>query len=72
MIPVFSTEPIELDVVAGEDVVIKHGLGRQVPGFVVVWADAPIFLYVVDPAADSSTRLTLKANESATVKLVLL
>lgn len=66
------TDPITLDVQAGQTVTLRHGLGRQVGGWIVVWADAPVQLTIADPEADTRQELALVASASARVRLVLL
>lgn len=72
MIPEFSTDPIELDVIAGEPVTIAHGLGRQIAGYVLIWKSAACEFTVQNPAADSSRELVLVPSGTASVRLVLL
>ena len=36
-----TSDPIELSVTATEPVTIRHGLGRQVKGWLVIWRSAP-------------------------------
>lgn len=72
MIPRFSTEPIELEVNAGQPVTIPHGLGRQVAGWAVIWCTAPVTFHVQDPAADTRTTLVLVPSATARVRLLLL
>lgn len=67
-----STEPIEITVTTGVPFDIEHGLGRQIQGFMVVWATDYVAVKPVNPAADSSKMLRLVANNSVTLRIVLL
>jgi hypothetical protein len=72
MIPKISSEPIELETTASQPVTVKHGLGRQVAGYVVIWSTGPVQLYVQDPAADTSRELVLIPDATVRLRLVLL
>ncbi len=72
MIPQISTDPIELAVVNGVAVTVRHGLGRQVAGWIVVWASAEINFYVSNPLADTRAELVLVPTGTGNVRLVLL
>lgn len=72
MIPTIATNPIELDVTAGEPISIEHGFGRQVAGWLVIWRDAAVDFTVYDASADTSETLVLVPSASARVRLVLL
>ena len=67
-----ATDPIALSVVASEPVVLSHGLGRQVAGWLVIWATAPVEVFVADAAADTRTELVLVPSATCDVRLVLL
>ncbi len=71
MIPSISTDAIELDVTAGEAVVVSHGLGRQVQGWICIWSDSFIQFRAAEPDADSSRELVLVPNASGRARLVL-
>ena len=72
MIPQIATDLIELSVTVNVPVTIRHGLGRQVAGYIVVWRSAPCDFTVQNPAADSSRELVLVPSGTANVRLVLL
>ena len=67
-----TSDPIERTVVAGEPFTLDHGLGRPIRGYLVVWATAPVAVTVPDPTADTRISLTLEANASCDLRLVLL
>lgn len=67
-----DTDPIELTVEAGTPITIRHGLGRQVNGWLCVWSTAPVIFHVADPRADTARELVLVPSNSARVRLVLL
>lgn len=71
-LPSIATEAIALSVVVGVPVTIKHGLGRQVEGWLCIWSTADCTFHVQDPAADTARELTLIPSASASVRLVLL
>lgn len=71
-LPEISTDAIALDVVGGVPFTIKHGLGRQVQGWLCLWATAHCTFYVQDPIADTARELTLMPSATASVRLVLL
>lgn len=66
------TDPIPISVSAGAPFTVDHGLGRQVGGYLVIWADADVQVHVVDPDADSSKSLELVADTTCNLRLVLL
>lgn len=72
MIPALSSDPIELSLAAGTPITVRHGLGRQVAGWVAIWKSAAVDLYVQDPAADTRAELVLVPTATAKVRLVLL
>ncbi len=72
MIPKLATDAIALSVVAGQQVQIAHGLGRQIEGWLVIYQTAPVAFHVQDPAADTRQTLILIPTASADVRLVLL
>jgi hypothetical protein len=72
MIPQIATDPIELSVTNGVPVTIRHGLGRQVAGWIVVWASATINFYASNPLADTRAELVLVPTGTGNVRLVLL
>lgn len=67
-----ATDPIALSVTASEPVTIRHGLGRQVAGWLVIWATAPVEFFVADAAADTRTELVLVPSATCDVRVVLL
>ncbi len=71
-LPQISTEVIALDVTAGVPFTIKHGLDRQVQGWLCIWSTADCTFHVQDPTADTARELTLIPSASASVRLVLL
>lgn len=71
-VPGFTSEPIEVSASDGALVQIRHGLGRPVLGFSVIWKDAPLDLFVADPAAYSGETLTLRAAGTARARIVLI
>ena len=71
-LPEISTEAIARDVVAGVPFTIQHGLGRQVQGWLCLWATADCTFHIQDPTADTARELTLIPSASASVRLVLL
>lgn len=71
-IPELSTDAIALDVQVGVPVTIKHGLGRQVRGYLVIWQTAVCALRVADASADTSTELVLIPDAASSLRLVLL
>lgn len=66
------TLPIPLDVTSGTPAIIKHGLGRQIAGWLVIWQTAACQFYVQDPHRDTSQELVLIPNATCSVRLVLL
>jgi len=72
VIPEMTTDPIDLALVAGQPTTISHGLGRQITGWLIVWQDAVVDLYIQDATADTSKELVLVASATANVRLVLL
>lgn len=72
MIPVITTEAIELGLVSGEPITIKHGLGRQVTGWLILYMTEFVQLKIQDPSADTSRELTLIPSANSKVRLVLL
>lgn len=70
--PQIVTEPIEVTLITGTTVDIEHDIGRPLVGWLVVWADAPVVVYVDDPALPTNQVLTLRSDTSATAKVVLL
>lgn len=72
MLPGIATDPIEVSVTAGQVVTVRHGLGRQLAGFLVVWRSAPCDFHIHDPAADTSREVALVPSGTADVRLVLL
>lgn len=70
--PAISTDLIELSVVAAAPVTIKHGLGRQVAGWDVLWRDiANLGFHVQDSTLDTSREIVLIPSASGNVRLVL-
>lgn len=72
MIPEITTDPIDLAVSAGVPVTINHGLGRQIAGWIIIWKDGPIDLYIQDSSADTSQELVLVPTYTGNVRVVLL
>jgi len=72
VLPAISTQPIALSVQTGQPVTIRHGLGRQVHGWLTLWRDAVCDFYIQDPAADTRQELVLIPTGNANVRLVLL
>lgn len=72
MIPSFASDPIELVITDAVPFTVRHGLGRQALGWVVVWADVPVLLYATGGEADPRQEIELVSNASARVRLVLL
>jgi hypothetical protein len=72
MLPTIVTEPIEVAVTAATPFTLPHGLGRQVAGWLVIWADADVTCHVADPAADSSQELALVPSATCNLRIVLL
>lgn len=66
------TEPIPLSFSAGVPVTVRHGLGRQIGGFIVVWRDAPGDVWVQAAGTDTSKELVLVASAAMNVRIVLL
>jgi hypothetical protein len=66
------TEPIAVSVVFGFTVEIAHGLGRELAGFLVIWADHNASVWVDDPDASTAETLILRAGSTGDIKLVLL
>ncbi len=67
-----TSDPIELAVTASTPVVIRHGLGRQVKGWLVIWCTAPVEFFAADPAADTRTELVLVPSATCDVRLLLI
>lgn len=67
-----TSDPIELSVTATEPVTIRHGLGRQVKGWLVIWCSAPVELFVAEPAADTRQELVLVPSATCDVRLLLI
>jgi hypothetical protein len=72
MIPSIATDPIEVDVLDSVPFTIRHGLGRQAAGWLVLWCDAPVALYATGAEVDPRQELELIPDASARVRLVLL
>jgi len=72
LLPRISSEPIEITTETGKPITIKHGFGRQLAGWLVIWSDAPISFYVHDNSLDTSQEVTLVPSASAFTRLVLL
>lgn len=70
--PQIATDAIVLTVSAGVPVTVKHGLGRQIAGWLVIWQTAACGFYVQTPTADTSREIVLVPTASASVRLVLL
>ncbi len=66
------TGPIELDVTAGKAVEIKHGLGRPVSGWLVIYQTADITFSLAGEDDNTGGSLTLTPSGTGTVRLVLL
>lgn len=58
----WATDPIPLTVSPGEVVRVPHGLNRQVAGWLVVWATAPVVLSAPFPGADTRAYLDLQVH----------
>jgi hypothetical protein len=67
-----TTDPIALAVTASQPVTIRHGLGRQVQGWLVIWCTAPVEFFAADAAADTRTELVLVPSATCDVRLLLL
>ncbi|PKM43255.1 MAG: hypothetical protein CVV05_15525 [Gammaproteobacteria bacterium HGW-Gammaproteobacteria-1] len=67
-----STHLIEVDAQNGIPIEVRHGMGRQVGGWLVVWQDAPGAFYATNPDADSSRALMLTPTGSFRARIVLL
>jgi hypothetical protein len=67
-----TSDPIELTFTAFTPLTVRHGYGRPIKGWLVVWADSFLGLRVVDEEADTRTELTLVADASGSVRLLLL
>ena len=67
-----TTDPIALSVAAGEPVTIRHGLGRQVKGWLLIWCTAPVEFFVADAAADTRRELVLVPSATCDVRLLLI
>ena len=72
MRPLDASDPIELTVTASTPVTIRHGLGRQVQGWLLVWCTAPVEFFVADPTADTRQELVLVPSATCDVRLLLL
>lgn len=72
IVPKISTDSIPLSVVSGVPVTIRHGLGRQVEGWLVIWRTVPVDFHVLDPGADTRSELVLIPSASASVRIILL
>jgi hypothetical protein len=72
MIPAFATDAIDVSFTVGQTYTIRHGMGRQVRGWVVIWRDAPGEVYAANPAADTRQELALIPTASFDARLVLL
>ena len=70
--PSISTRPIEMDVLAGVSITIKHGVGRQLFGWQIIWQDTPNSFSIVNPGEDTSNSITLLPSATGKVRLVLL
>lgn len=72
MRPLETSDPIELAVTASEPVTIRHGLGRQVRGWLLIWCSAPVEFFVAEPAADTRQELVLVPSATCDVRLLLI
>jgi hypothetical protein len=68
----FATDPIPLDVQAGKAITIKHGMGSQVDGWLVIWQTAPIALWQTNPTQDTRNEITLTPSHTGSIRLVFL
>lgn len=66
------TDPIDLSLKAGTDQVIEHGFGHEVPGWVVIWRDAPVLEYAAPSQPNPKQELVLRADSDVNVRIVLL
>ena len=71
-IPAYASEPIDVHAADGELIEIRHGLGRPVLGFSIIWKDGPLDLFVEDPAAYSDQSLILRCAGTASARVVLI
>lgn len=72
MASVIYTDPIDLSFKAGTDQVVEHGFGREVPGWLVIWRDAPVLVYASTSQSNPKQGLTLRADSDVNVRIVLL
>lgn len=70
ILPVFNSRPIRVSAKANETVVIKHGLGRPVEGWVVVDIDQPARVW--RSGENGRERLELMVDLDCTLSVVLL
>ena len=66
------TDPIEVALTAATTITIRHDLGRPVTGWLVVWSDAHVKVYVDDPDLPTDTEITLMSDTSANARIVLM
>jgi hypothetical protein len=67
-----TTRIIEVEAQSGVPLDVRHGMGREVGGWLVVWQDAPGAFHVTNPHADSRQALTLTPTGTFRARLVLL
>lgn len=65
------SQPLELTVTNGVAESIEHGFGRQIAGWLVIWASADV-RFTADVSLDSSKTLVLTPIGSGFVRLLLL
>lgn len=70
-LPAIATNAIAFDVTAGVPFSVRHGLGRQVVGWNVIWSTVHCMLHVADANADTSSELVLVPSASGSLRLVL-
>jgi hypothetical protein len=59
----------DIELVSGETTIVKHGLGRQPNGYIIVWKSAAVTGDYTTASSRPTTEMNLTASSTATVSL---